>query len=90
MSQAIKYIYINLIIGYGNETVKFVITMKFLCVQIDDNVSSICLCKYNSACFAMMAVTGQQLLYIIISLCLSELAFGTVGQFFGQQEHPYF
>ena len=35
-----KYIYINLIIGYGNETVKFVITMKFLGVQIDNNISS--------------------------------------------------
>ena len=40
MSQAIKYIYIDLNIGYGNETVKFVITMKFLGVQIDNNISS--------------------------------------------------
>jgi len=37
VSQAIKYIYINLVIGYGNETIKFVITTKFLGVQIDNN-----------------------------------------------------
>jgi len=39
VSQAIKYIYINLNIGYGNETIKFVITMKFLAVQIDNHVT---------------------------------------------------
>jgi len=39
MSQAIKYIYINLNIGYGTETIKFVITMKFLGVQIDNNLT---------------------------------------------------
>jgi hypothetical protein len=38
MSQAIKYIYINLNIGYGNETIKFVITMKFLDVHFDNNL----------------------------------------------------
>ena len=38
MSQARKYIYINLNIGYGNETIKFVITTKFHGVQIDNNL----------------------------------------------------
>ena len=57
MSQAVKYIYIDLNMGYGNETVKFVITMKFLGLQID-NILSICICRYNSACFAMVTVTG--------------------------------
>jgi len=38
MSQAIKYIYINLNIGYGNETIRFVITTTFLAVEIDDNL----------------------------------------------------
>ena len=37
MSQAIKYIYINLNTGCGNETMKFMITIKFLGVQIDNN-----------------------------------------------------
>ena len=36
MSQAIKYI--NLHIGYCNETIKFVIKTKFFGVQIDDNL----------------------------------------------------
>jgi len=39
VSQAIQYIYINLHIGYGNETIKFVITMKFLGVQIYNNLT---------------------------------------------------
>jgi len=39
VSQAIEYIYINLNIGYGNETIKFVITVEFLGVQIDDNLT---------------------------------------------------
>ena len=39
MSQAIKYIFINLNIGYGNETIRFVITMKFFGVQIDNNLT---------------------------------------------------
>jgi len=39
VSQAIKYIYINLNIGYGNETIKLVITTKFLGVQIDSNLT---------------------------------------------------
>jgi len=39
VSQAIKYIYINLNVGYGNETIKFVITTKFLAVQIDNNLT---------------------------------------------------
>jgi len=39
VSQAIKYIYINLNIGYGNGTIKFVITTKFLGVQIDNNLT---------------------------------------------------
>jgi len=39
VSQAIIYIYINLKIGYGNETIKFVTTAKFLGVQIDNNTS---------------------------------------------------
>ena len=29
----------------------------------------------------------QQILHIVISLCLFELAFGAVGQFFRQQEY---
>ena len=37
MSQAIKYIYINLNIGYGNETMKFVIT-TFLGVLYDNRI----------------------------------------------------
>jgi hypothetical protein len=37
MSQAIKYIYINLIIGYDNEIIKFVIT--FCGVHIDSNLT---------------------------------------------------
>jgi len=37
--QAIKYIYINLNMGYGNETIKFIITTKFLGVQIDNNLT---------------------------------------------------
>jgi len=39
VSQAIKYIYINLNIGYGNETIKFIITTKFLGVQIDNKIT---------------------------------------------------
>jgi len=39
VSQAIQYIYINLNIGYGNETIKFVITMEFLGVQIYNNLT---------------------------------------------------
>jgi len=39
VSQAIKYIYINSNIGYGNETIKLVITTKFLGVQIDSNLT---------------------------------------------------
>jgi len=39
VSQAIKYIYINLNIGYGNDTIRFIITMKLLCVQIDNNLT---------------------------------------------------
>jgi len=31
--------YINLNIGYGNETIKFFITVKFLGVQIDNNLT---------------------------------------------------
>ena len=58
MSQAIKYIYINLNIGYGNEAIKFIITLKCLGVQIDNNTSSVCIHRCSSACFAMVAVTG--------------------------------
>jgi len=39
MSQAIKYICINLNMGYGNETIKFLITLKFLGVQIDNDLT---------------------------------------------------
>jgi len=39
VSQAIQYIYINLNIGYGNKTIKFVITRKFLGVQIYNNLT---------------------------------------------------
>jgi len=55
MSQAIKYIYINLNIGYGNET--FIITMIFLGVQID-NIFGVCIHRCSSVCFAMVEVTG--------------------------------
>jgi len=58
VSQAIKYIYINLNIGYGNEAIKFIITLKCLGVQIDNNTSSVCIHRCSSACFAMVAVTG--------------------------------
>jgi len=54
----IKYIYINLNIGYGNETIKFVITTKFLGVQIDNNTSSVRIHRRSSACFAVVALTG--------------------------------
>jgi hypothetical protein len=37
-SQGTKYI--NLSRGFGNETVKFIITTKFLILQIDNNVTS--------------------------------------------------
>jgi len=37
--QAIKYIYINSNTGYDSETIKFVITTKFLGVQIDNNLT---------------------------------------------------
>jgi len=36
VSHTIKCIYIKLNIGYGNETIKFIITTKFLGVQIDN------------------------------------------------------
>jgi len=39
VSQAIKYIYISLNISYGNETINFIITTKFLGVQIDNNLT---------------------------------------------------
>jgi hypothetical protein len=39
MAQAIKYIYIDINIGDGNETITFVITMKFHDVQIDNNLT---------------------------------------------------
>jgi len=38
VSQAIKNINIDLNIGYGNETIKFIITMKFLYVHFDNNL----------------------------------------------------
>ena len=37
MSQAIKYIYINLNIDYSNETIKYIIT-TFLGVQTDNRI----------------------------------------------------
>jgi len=39
VSQAIKYIYINLNVSYGNETIKLIITTKFLGVQIDNSLT---------------------------------------------------
>jgi len=39
VSQAIKYIYININIDCCNETIKFIITAKFLDVQIDNNLT---------------------------------------------------
>jgi len=40
----------------------------------------------------MVAVTGvDDYRYFVFSFhCLFELAFGAIGQFFGQQEHLYF
>jgi hypothetical protein len=38
VSQAIPDIYFNLNIGYGNGTINFVITVKFLGVHIDNNL----------------------------------------------------
>jgi hypothetical protein len=38
MSQAIKYIYIEINIDYANEAIKF-ITIKFLGVQINNNLT---------------------------------------------------
>ena len=32
-------IYINLNIGYGNDTIEFIITARFLGVQIDNNLT---------------------------------------------------
>ena len=58
MPVAMNCISINLIIGYGNKTVKCIITVKLLGVQIDDNISSVCICRSILACFAMVAVTG--------------------------------
>ena len=91
MSQAIKYIFINLHIGYGNETIKFIIKTKFFGVQIDNNLMMLYQ-VYVSIDAVQYALPWWQLqiLYIFISLCLFELAFGTVGQFLGQQEHLYF
>ena len=37
--KAIKYIYINLNIGCNNETIKFIITTKFLGAQVDNNLT---------------------------------------------------
>ena len=59
MSQEIKYIYIDLNMGYGNETIKFVITTKFIAVQIGNDIASVCIHRCSSACFAMVAVTGM-------------------------------
>jgi len=39
VSQAIKYIYINFNICCANATIKFIITTKFLSVQIDNNLT---------------------------------------------------
>jgi len=44
--------------GYDNETIRFVITMTFLDVEIDNNISSVCIHRCSSACFAMVTVTG--------------------------------
>jgi len=37
---------------------KFVSTVKFLGVQIDNDISSVCIHRCNSVCFAMVAVAG--------------------------------
>ena len=64
MSQAIKYICINLNMGYSNETFKFIIVMKILGVQIDNNnliityQEYVCIHRGSSVCFAMVADTG--------------------------------
>jgi len=39
VSQAIKYIYINLNIGCGNETIRIIITTRYLGVKIDNNLT---------------------------------------------------
>jgi len=87
VSQAIKYIFINLHIGYGTETIKFIIKTKFFGVQIDNNVMIICQ-VYVSIDVLQCALPWWQLqiLHIFTSLCLFELAFGAVGQFLGQQD----
>jgi len=46
-------------IGYGNKRIKFVITVTFLGVKIDNNISSVCIHRCTSVCFAIVAVTGQ-------------------------------
>ena len=57
MSLAIKYIYINIKIGYGNKTIKFINTTKFCGLQID-NISNVSIHRRSAACFAMVAVAG--------------------------------
>ena len=52
MSQAIKYIYINLIIGYNNEIIIFVI-MTFLGVQIG-------LSTFLVSCFYEVSIVIQE------------------------------
>jgi len=62
VSQAIKYIYVNLNIGYGNETNSLLqrdfLVCKLIITQPDYNIASVCIQRCSSACFAMAAVTG--------------------------------
>jgi len=44
--------------GNSNETMIFVIRTKFFDVQIDNNISSVCIHRCSSALFAMVAVAG--------------------------------
>jgi len=60
--------------------------VKFLGAQIDNNISTGCIHRCSSVCFALVAVTGlmtTDTLYFV-------LAFGALGQYFGQQEHLFF
>jgi len=56
---------------------------KLIITNPDKNISSVCIHRYSSACFTVVAVTGlmtTDILYFLISLCLFELAFGAVFQ----------
>jgi len=63
VSQTIKNVDINLSIGYVNETISTLLQRNFLVCKLiitspDNNISSVCIHRFSSACFAMVAVTG--------------------------------